>query len=181
MTYRLMAERATDLVCKKIDKVGACTTAILPLPGSDEKTPKRRGNQHAVTMKAAQERHGSMTKEIKEKNTEDKAMVCECEHASVAEMKYAIEQLHVNNLTNLRRRTRMGMGSCQGKLCACRAALLLCKAGGDAQATLDDLASFMNERWKGMRPVAWGSTLSEAQLTTTIYEGLCGLTLKNKI
>jgi len=59
--------------------------------------------------------------------------------------------------------------------------LLLCKAGGDAQATLDDLASFMNERWKGMRPVAWGSTLSEAQLTTTIYEGLCGLTLKNKI
>ena len=181
MTYRLMAERATDLVCKKIDKVGACTTAILPLPGSDEKTPKRRGNQHAVTMKAAQERHGSMTKEIKEKNTEDKAMVCECEHASVAEMKYAIEQLHVNNLTNLRRRTRMGMGSCQGKLCACRAALLLCKAGGDALATLDDLASFMNERWKGMRPVAWGSTLSEAQLTTTIYEGLCGLTLKNKI
>lgn len=181
MTYRLMAERATDLVCKKIDKVGACTTAILPLPGSDEKTPKRRGNQHAVTMKAAQERHGSMTKEIKEKNTEDKAMVCECEHASVAEMKYAIEKLHVNNLTNLRRRTRMGMGSCQGKLCACRAALLLRKAGGDAQATLDDLASFMNERWKGMRPVAWGSTLSEAQLTTIIYEGLCGLTLKNKI
>ena len=181
MTYRLMAERATDLVCKKIDKVGACTTAILPLPGSDEKTPKRRGNLHAVTMKAALERHGSMTKEIKEKNTEDKAMVCECEHASVAEMKYAIEKLHVNNLTNLRRRTRMGMGSCQGKLCACRAALLLCKAGGNAPATLDDLASFMNERWKGMRPVAWGSTLSEAQLTTTIYEGLCGLTLKNKI
>lgn len=178
MTYRLMAERATDLVCKKIDKVGACTTAILPLPGSDEKAPKRRGGQHAVTMKAAQERHGSLTKEIKEHTTEDKAMVCECEHANVSEMKYAIERLHVNNLTNLRRRTRMGMGSCQGKLCACRAASLLHKSGCDYEETLSDLASFMNERWKGMRPIAWGSTLNEAQLTSTIYEGLCGLSMK---
>lgn len=180
ITYRLMAERVTDLVCQKIDKEGACTTAILPLPGSDEKTPKRRGNQHAVTMKAAQERHGSLTKEIKEQSPEDKAMVCECEHTSVGEMKYAIEKLHVNNLTNMRRRTRMGMGSCQGKLCACRAATLLCKASGDAESTLADLASFMNERWKGMRPVAWGSTLNEAQLTTTIYEGLCGLSMDVK-
>ena len=179
MTYRLMAERATDLVCQKINKVGACTTAILPLPGSDEKVPKKRGNQHAVTVKAAQDRHGSLTKEIKEKSAEDKAMVCECEHASVGEMKYAIEKLHVSNLTNLRRRTRMGMGSCQGKLCACRAATLLCKAGGDAETVLADLAAFMNERWKGMRPVAWGSTLSEAQLTTLIYEGLCGLKIVN--
>lgn len=180
MTYRLMAEKTTDLVCKKLDKIGACTTAILPLPGSDEKAPKKRGNLHAVTIKAAQERHGSLTKEIKEHTSEDKAMVCECEHVSVSEMKYAIEKLHVNNLTNLRRRTRMGMGSCQGKLCACRAALLLCKAGCDAQETLADLASFMNERWKGMRPVAWGSTLSEGQLTTTIYEGLCGITMSEK-
>ena len=74
----------------------------------------------------------------------------------------------------------MGMGSCQGKLCACRAATLLCKASGDAESTLADLASFMNERWKGMRPVAWGSTLNEAQLTTTIYEGLCGLSMDVK-
>ncbi len=178
MTYRLMAERATDLVCKKIDKVGACTTAILPLPGSDEKVPKKRGSHHhAVAMKAAVERHGSLTKEIKEHSSEDKAMVCECEHVSVSEMKYAIEKLHVNNLTNIRRRTRMGMGSCQGKLCACRAAALLCKSTGDADATLADLAAFMNERWKGMRPVAWGSSLSEAQLTITIYQGLCGLSM----
>ena len=181
MTYRLMAEIATDLVCKKLDKVGACTTAIVPLPGSDNNgSSKKRGNHHhAVTMKAAQERHGSMSKEIKETSTADKAMVCECEHASVAEMKYAIDKLNVKNLTNLRRRTRMGMGSCQGKLCACRAASLMCKSGADAQETLSDLALFMNERWKGMRPVAWGSTLSEAQLTTTIYEGLCGLSLND--
>ena len=108
-------------------------------------------------------------------------MLCECEHVSVGEMKYAINNLDVKNLTNLRRRTRMGMGSCQGKLCACRAASLMCSAGASAQDARTDLALFMNERWKGMRPVAWGSTLSEAQLTTTIYEGLCGLSINDKI
>jgi glycerol-3-phosphate dehydrogenase len=33
----------------------------------------------------------------------------------------------------------------------------------------------MNERWKGMFPVSWGDTLSEAQFTSWIYEGVCGL------
>ena len=181
MTYRLMAEIATDLVCKKLDKVGACTTAILPLPGSEpERMPRRRGNHHhVITQKAALERHGSLTKEIAENSAIDKAMVCECEHVTVGEMKYAIEKLYVNNLTNIRRRTRTGMGSCQGKLCACRAASLLCHFRGDARESLNDLASFINERWKGMRPVAWGTTLSEAQLTATIYEGLCGMSMNN--
>lgn len=180
MTYRLMAEIATDLVCKKLDKVGACTTAILPLPGSEqEHFPRKHGNHHVITKKAAQERHGTLTKEIKENSASDKTMVCECEHVSVGEMKFAIEKLHVSNLTNMRRRTRMGMGSCQGKLCACRTAALLCESRGSAKDSLNDLASFMNERWKGMRPVACGPTLSEAQLTATIYEGLCGLQKNN--
>ena len=180
MTYRLMAEIATDLVCSKLDKVGACTTAILPLPGSEEeRMPKKRGNRGLITHKSAQERHGSMAKEIKENSAHDKTMVCECEHVSVGEMKYVIEKLRVSNLAKMRRRTRMGMGSCQGKLCACRAASILCQSHGNAARALNDLSSFMNERWKGMRPVAWGSTLSEAQLTTTIYEGLCGLPPKD--
>ncbi len=182
ITYRLMAEIATDLVCKKLNKVGACTTAIIPLPGSeDDRSHKRHRHHHAVAMKAAHERHGSMTQEISDVRVEDKAMLCECEHVSVGEMKYAINNLDVKNLTNLRRRTRMGMGSCQGKLCACRAASLMCSARASAQDARTDLALFMNERWKGMRPVAWGSTLSEAQLTTTIYEGLCGLSINDKI
>ena len=67
------------------------------------------------------------------------------------------------------------MGTCQGELCACRAAGLLGKANGCARKSLDDLASFMNERWKGMFPVGWGDTLAEAQFTSWIYEGVCGL------
>ena len=56
-----------------------------------------------------------------------------------------------------------------------REIILFGKPSKVLRIALADLAAFMNERWKGMRPVAWGSTLSEAQLTTLIYEGLCGL------
>ena len=38
-----------------------------------------------------------------------------------------------------------------------------------------DLASFLNERWKGMQPIAWGDTLRESEYTTWVYEGVCGL------
>ena len=78
-------------------------------------------------------------------------------------------------LVNLRRRTRVGMGTCQGKLCSCRAASLMGEFNHDVKRAQEDLASFLDERWKGMRPVAWGDTLRESQLTATIYEGLCGL------
>ena len=86
-----------------------------------------------------------------------------------------MDTLDAKNITNLRRRTRLGMGTCQGELCACRAAGLLSKANGCARKSVEDLATFMNERWKGMFPVSWGDTLSEAQFTSWIYEGVCGL------
>ncbi|MCV5263725.1 anaerobic glycerol-3-phosphate dehydrogenase subunit A, partial [Escherichia coli] len=34
MTYRLMAEWATDAVCRKLGNTTPCTTAEAPLPGS---------------------------------------------------------------------------------------------------------------------------------------------------
>ena len=49
-------------------------------------------------------------------------MVCECEAVTAGEVRYAVDELNVNNLVDLRRRTRVGMGTCQAELCACRAA-----------------------------------------------------------
>ena len=50
MTYRLMAEQATDAVCRKLGNPSACTTAITPLPGSEE------GSYKAAARKAGAER-----------------------------------------------------------------------------------------------------------------------------
>jgi len=101
--------------------------------------------------------------------------VCECEQVSVAEVNYAINELHVHNLINLRRRTRLGMGTCQGELCACRGAGLLDKHDNCSDRSLKDLASFMEERWHGMYPVCWGETLCEVQFTSWLYQGVMGL------
>ena len=177
MTYRQMAEDATDLACKKLGNTQQCATATTPLPGSEGNEEEARAHHYTVAQRAAEGRHGTLAKEIPTGDVIDDALVCECENVSVGEVKYAYNELHVHNLTNLRRRTRMGMGTCQGELCACRASNVLCGLMGDddADKCAADLADFMNERWKGMKPVAWGATLSEAQLAATIYEGLCGL------
>ena len=174
MTYRLMAEWATDLACRKLGVDRECQTAEICLPGSeDPRHPER--SEGSLGAKAAHGRHGSRFADIEVADKKDASLVCECEGVSVAEINYAIERLGARNIINLRRRTRVGMGTCQGELCACRAAGLLAKSNGCARRSIEDLASFMNERWKGMFPVAWGDTLAEAQFTSWIYEGVCGL------
>ena len=177
MTYRLMAEIATNAVCAKLGNTAPCITAAQPLPGSEDGAPDQSDatKRYSFGQRAAIGRHGSLAARIENENDIDNALVCECEGVTVGEIKYAVHQLHVHNLVNLRRRTRMGMGTCQGKLCSCRAASLLGEFNHDVKRAQEDLADFLEERWKGIKPVAWGDTLREAQLTATIYEGLCGL------
>ena len=177
MTYRLMGEIATNAVCAKLGNTKPCITATLPLPGSEDDAPSQSDatKRYSFGERAAIGRHGSLAARIEKDNDIDNALVCECEGVTVGEIKYAVHQLHVQNLVNLRRRTRVGMGTCQGKLCSCRAASLLGELNHDVKRAQKDLATFLDERWKGMRPVAWGDTLREAQLTAAIYEGLCGL------
>ena len=173
MTYRLMAEEATNLACKKLGIDVPCTTASQPLPGSEKKPHTSHNKLFSTAYNAAYGRLGNMADDIKHGTKENDALVCECEEVSVGEVMHATEKLHVHNLMNLRRRTRVGMGTCQGELCTCRAANLTCKA--NVQESEEGLKELLNERWKGNRPVAWGQALSEAQLTATIYQGLFGL------
>jgi len=180
MTYRLMAETVTDVACRKLGNTTPCVTASQPLPGSEDapNDSTSQESQHKIYsfgQRAAIGRHGTLAERIEATNDIDRALVCECEGVTVGEIKYAVNQLHVHNLVNLRRRTRVGMGTCQGKLCSCRAASLLGELNHDITRAQVDLAEFLDERWKGMKPVAWGDTLREAQLTAIIYEGLCGL------
>ncbi|MBR5085552.1 MAG: anaerobic glycerol-3-phosphate dehydrogenase subunit A [Muribaculaceae bacterium] len=172
MTYRLMAEEVTNLACEKLGLTKKCETATTPLPGSE---PKEETKKYSFSQKAAQGRHGTLNESVDRGDVSSDALVCECEGVSVGEVRYAVTKLHVHNLINLRRRTRVGMGTCQGELCACRAAGVMCSDDKGAQKAINDLSGFMNERWKGMQPVAWGDNLAEAQLTAKIYQGLLGV------
>ncbi len=181
MTYRLMAEWTTDLVCKKLHISAVCTTASEKLPGSRENVEEV--GKKIISLPLAQRRstlsrHGDMAEKLSENTPLENSLVCECEEVSVGEVKYALNELDVNNLVDLRRRTRVGMGTCQGELCACRAAgLMSSEHKYCTRQAKEDLAAFLNERWKGMAPIAWGDTLRESEYTSWIYESVCGLTL----
>lgn len=176
MTYRLMAEKVTDLACKRLGVNKPCTTATTPLPGSDNYAEEiyRRDSDRA-SDRAKIGRFGSMSDDIKSRDNVDSALVCECEQVSTAEIKYAIDYLEATNLFDLRRRTQLGMGPCQGQLCAGRAAGLLSRYCPVKRDNIADLASFLNERWHGVYPITWGNTLSKIELTSWLYNGVCGL------
>ncbi len=179
MTYRLMAEWAADLVCKKLGMEQSCITMNTPLPGSEheniDELSQKTWTKPGATHKATVGRHGARARNIGLKDEYDASLVCECEEVSVGEVKYAVKELDVHNLVDLRRRTRVGMGTCQGELCACRAAGMLADAHKCTDRAKNDLMNFVNERWKGMYPICWGDSLRECEYSQWIYSGVCGL------
>ena len=179
ITYRLMAEMATDLICKKLHRDARCDTAQVPLPGSNEsgeETLRKVVCLPPVLRRAVVDRHGDMAASLTVATAMDQSLVCECESVTVAEIKHAVEKLTVHTITDLRRRTRVGMGTCQGELCACRAAGLLVRYGATpAEGAVGQLRHFLEERWKGVQPLAWGDALRESEFTLWLYQGVCGL------
>ena len=175
MTYRAMAEQATDLVCEKLGVDKPCMTAVTPLPGAEENKVKLPEKQIFAFM-ARLGRHGSLAGNIAAEDEIDNSLVCECEEVTVGEVKHALNSKTVESIDQLRRRTRVGMGTCQGQLCTLRAACLVSELlKRTPKDTVADVAAFIDERWRGMYPVAWGATLSEAHLTSHIYQDLCGI------
>lgn len=178
MTYRLMAEKATDLACRKLGLNVPCTTHQVPLPGS-EKPPRPARHRPRFAESVASStyyRHGERALAILAEPPEHTTLICECEMVTEKEVAYALRSLHVRDIVDLRRRTRIGMGPCQGLLCAyrCAGAFIDYKStpGSDATKMLID---FLMERWKGIRPVLWGDTLREAEFAYWVCEGIFGL------
>ena len=94
MTYRLMAEWTTDLICKKLNLTAKCTTAEEKLPGSRE--PEEEVNRRLISVPVAQRassihRHGDMAGKVAAGDAARRSLVCECEEVSVGEVEYALE------------------------------------------------------------------------------------------
>ncbi len=179
MTYRLMAQIATDAVCRKLGVDEVCRTAEVPLPGSEEASyeavARKIWEKPSMAQKAAAARMGTSVARIQTRDKLDERIICECEEVSVGEIDDAIERLQATTLTDLRRRTRIGMGTCQGEFCACRAAGLLARAHGCIEKERADLSDFLQERWKGNFPIGWGDTLREAEYTQWVYKHVLGV------
>lgn len=165
-SYRLMAEMATDLVCSKLGKQIMCRTAMDPLVGSEPfKIPHLN---ERVAFRAAEGRQGSRVSAMD--FSQKSEVLCECEHVTRAEIAYAVKYLDVTNMMDLRRRTRVGMGTCQGGFCMRKVAEALAAELGKPEMTETFVKQYLEERWKGMIPVCWGDSLREAEYMQKTYK-----------
>ena len=174
-TYRLMAERMADTVCAKLGHEAACTTAEVPLVEEPARTLRERGAKvfppQGLELAISRLGDGFAGAVTRAENAPwKKALLCECELVTVAEFEQVASEPTSHSLSDIRRRTRMGMGTCQGSFCGVRAAGAAVEAGlnkGLSGAEL--LRDFQEERWGGFRPVLWGDELREIELARNMY------------
>ena len=175
-TFRLMAEMTVDLVCEKLGVNVKCTTA-------EEIVPQRKveGYFNQIDMAPAARNKlkswaGTRAVQIESALREENTVICECEQVTWAEVEAAIPEDGRFHLGDIRRRTRLGMGPCQGTFCHHRAAALAVEKGKATSEEADwALKQSMIEREKGMGVVATGETAKQQQMMAAIYLVSLGL------
>ena len=107
-----------------------------------------------------------------ERDSESRELVCECENVTRAEVEEICAETTSFSVNDVRRRTRIGMGTCQGNFCALRSAAVFSKFGAEkfSKDSLSRMREFVQGRWKGIRPVLLGRTLRETEMTRAIYD-----------
>ena len=162
-TYRLMAERTVDTLCRHMGNKTPCTTAEKPLPFPETYDFHEL---HSKLRRISEWKSLGGSEEI----------LCECELVLKGDVLKEIQKLSHPSLHEVEQRTRAGMGPCQGGFCSHRLTALLSEANMLPSGTsLPLLKSFLEERWKGIRPVLWGSQLREEQLIQALYTELFNL------
>jgi glycerol-3-phosphate dehydrogenase len=153
VTYRLMAEKASDLVCQKMGINHPSVTHTKPLPGAGQ----RAGLKERLKTLGQGE------------------ILCDCELVRREEAEEVFREGKLKNPLDILHRTRLAKGTCQGAFCVYRLLGLLNESGkirGDSNTILK---GFLEERWKGIRPVLWGTSVREEELIESIYKGIFNL------
>jgi glycerol-3-phosphate dehydrogenase len=171
-SYRIQSEELTDLLARDLGNAEPCRTHLLPLPGG-ESLPAASDVARAygvaeIAASRAIYRHGAMAPNVLAAINDEPwlgEMLCPCEQVTYAEARHCLREEHVANLSDLRRRCRLGIGQCQGLRCAERAASLWRHerklSAGEARAELD---RFLRSRFESQRPVLDGAGLGQQEL-----------------
>ncbi|MFO8056030.1 MAG: FAD-dependent oxidoreductase [bacterium] len=176
-SYRMMSEEAADLVADKLGVSAKCRTHEVPLPGG-EKTPDpaELARRYGVSAYAASRmvyRHGNRAEQILEltrERPELKTTVCQCEPVLACELVYSIRKEWAVSLTDLRNRTRLGTGPCQGARCASRAMGILAKELGlSGREIQEQILSFLERRWRGKRPILDGTMIDQEEMNQAAH------------
>ena len=167
-TYRLMAEKTADLVCQRLGNSTSCVTRTTPLPSN----PICRWLET-----------GFSPKQWLLKNDPKDLIMCECEMVPQSTVNdiisSTVSQTASPELMTVLHHSRLGRGACQGTFCGIRTlAHFYDMDKCVADEGLTDLKAFLQNRWKGQRPVLWGAQLQQAELEEALHCGLFGLELQ---
>jgi len=166
-TYRLMAEKAADLVCRRLGVSAPCTTRTAPLP----------------TFAAAQyTQPGFSPKRWLHGPRRGDPLLCECEMVPTSAVDQIIASIQrqggLPDLQSIGLRSRIGKGACQGMMCGLRLAAYLYDRGElDEERGRVSMKEFLDARWRGVRPLLWDISLIQSELQEALYCGLFGLEL----
>jgi glycerol-3-phosphate dehydrogenase len=152
MTYRLMSEKTSDLICEKMGREVACSTHLNPLPGAS--------------------RPAGLKERLKQFLTDRGEILCDCELVQRKEVEEFLGEEKFKDLQDILHRTRLAKGTCQGGFCVYRLLGVLHhlrRVRGDSNKILK---GFLEERWRGIRPILWGTALKEEELIESIYKGI---------
>ena len=163
-TYRKMAEKTADLVCRKLGTHRKCHTHTEVLP--DPEYHHKKGKFFTL---------GSRLEKI-EKEKEFGQIICECELVTYKDVIDAVTRRQALTLSDLRRDTRLGMGPCQGCFCTLRATGIWYTVDNQPVIAINQkMLDYVNERWKGVKPVLWGQQLKQEYLNVLVYKSLLHL------
>ncbi|MGM0760903.1 MAG: FAD-dependent oxidoreductase [Thermodesulfobacteriota bacterium] len=166
-TFRLMAEKAADLVGKKLNIHVPGQTANLRLPSS---------------LFGQWSEPGRSPKTWFQKARSDDVVLCECEMIPQSHFDHILRSLDQQDvhpeLDAFRLRSRLGKGACQGTFCSIRATNSMIQANRyTGPQGLAEIKKFIRSRWVGQRPVLWDGQLGQAELAQALHCGLFGLDL----
>jgi glycerol-3-phosphate dehydrogenase len=158
ITYRLMAERTSDLVCQKMGVRASCRTHSTPLLG--------KGKSFELKERL---------REIRRTSGKGAEIICDCEIVGREELEESLKKGNLKDLQDILHRTRLAKGTCQGGFCIYRLLGVLHHLKMSRADSNSILKGFLEERWNGIRPVLWGTTLKEEELIESIYKGIFNL------
>jgi glycerol-3-phosphate dehydrogenase len=166
-TYRLMAEKTADLVCRRLGVPNPCLTRTQPLPS----TQPARWTEPGLAPKLWLKHH----------DPED-LLLCECEMVPKSAVDTIIDSIHEQkgrpDLKAIALRSRIGKGACQGTFCGVRVTAYMYDRGEvDSDQCLNDLREFLGKRWRGQHPILWDRQLIQAELEEAMHCGFFGLEL----